>query len=309
MNHNLSSRRRFRPLLGRYFAVALMVAGLAYPLRALAQSEVHGIDRVQFVSLTPMKPRPEDELDTLRLGAEVEYKLDSVQHALLALLLFEDNAADPVPGITDSVEVGQGTGRTALTVAYSPRPDVRTLSTFVGLFREDKTLITYVATTPFSLGPWRGRAAFDDGMSARQAGDYARAVDEFSTAVRLSPDTGGYYYWKADSLLQLGRVDEAIAGYDRALELTPGDSPSLIGRGVAWLWKHEWQPAIDDLSAAIDRGGAAEAQLAWAHRARGVAYTATDRRGEALADYETYLAMDPGASDRDEVERLIQALQ
>src|SRR5262249_2681981 len=134
-----------------------------------------------------------------------------------------------------SVDIEPGSGQSMLSVQYPLRAGIHALSAFVGLFRDDRSLITYVATTPFQLGPWPGRAAFEDGMRARQAGDFAEAVKLLSTAIALSPDTSAYFYWRADCQLQLGHVDEALADYTHTLDLAPDDQASRIGRGIAWL--------------------------------------------------------------------------
>jgi tetratricopeptide (TPR) repeat protein len=303
--------RSLRPRLIRSAAVLglLGLLGLAVPQSTSAQSQTPGPDSVQLLRLSPVRPRLDRAASTLRLEAQVEYHLDTLPHAFLALLVFEDNSPNSVPGTSSSVQVERGTGQVALAVDYALRPSVRALSTFVGLFAEDKTLITYVATNPFLLGPWPGRAVFEDGMVARQAGDYAQALEDLSTAVRLSPETASYYYWRADTHLQLGQFDDAIMDYTLALGLAPADQASRIGRGISWLWKDEWQKALDDLTQAIDSGAAPAELIAWAHRARGTAYRALDRPAEAVADYQTYLAMDGGASDRAEVEGWIKVMQ
>ena len=95
---------------------------------------------------------------------------------------------------------------------------------------------------PISLESVPGRVAFTRAMAARNEGDFPGAIRYFTAAIEVAPDNGFFRYWRADALMRLDEFD-AIADYNGALALLPGDRPSLIGRGVAWLWKESWQAA------------------------------------------------------------------
>ena len=88
----------------------------------------------------------------------------------------------------------------------------------------------------------------------------------------------------------------------------PNDRASRVGRGITNLWLGDAQSAVDDLSAAIGGTTAPDNVTAWAHRARGLAYARLGQAQDAVADYEQYLALSPGATDRDEVAAWIAAL-
>ncbi|MEK7413336.1 MAG: tetratricopeptide repeat protein, partial [Planctomycetota bacterium] len=51
-------------------------------------------------------------------------------------------------------------------------------------------------------------------------------------------------------LLQLGRLDDAIADYDRALTKSPNIPSSLFGRAVAWARKGDRAKSESDAAAA-----------------------------------------------------------
>lgn len=73
-------------------------------------------------------------------------------------------------------------------------------------------------------GQWEEIEAYQSGRRAYDQGDYASAVEYFSRAVELNPDSPRYGYRLAGALMNLKRYDEAIAALQGALT---GDSESV----------------------------------------------------------------------------------
>ena len=151
--------------------------------------------------------------------------------------------------------------------------------------------------------------AFDEAMAARQAGDDQQALQELTRAMELAPGNGVLYYWRGDTFNRLTRYDEAIADFTRAIQLMPQDNSSRLGRGVAFLWKGEPAAAVPDLTFAIQHGDRGDPVTAWAHRARGLCQVALGQPSQVIADFEAYLALQPDAPDRAEVESWIAGLR
>ena len=59
------------------------------------------------------------------------------------------------------------------------------------------------------------------GIAAAQAGDHARAVDEYREALRLDPRLVDGYVNLAQSLLALDRRSDALAQIEAALRIDP----------------------------------------------------------------------------------------
>ncbi len=55
------------------------------------------------------------------------------------------------------------------------------------------------------------------GVAEFQSGSFASALTSFDSAVALKPDNVGFYLGQGSALQQLGRLDEALQTYDRAL--------------------------------------------------------------------------------------------
>jgi tetratricopeptide (TPR) repeat protein len=302
---NITRMTRFLALITGS-ALLLCVPG-ATPASARQQTPVS--DQIALVNLTASQAGPRSRPGTLRFEAKLNYRLQTASRGSLLLFLFENDSETSTQQSSERVPVPGGTGEMTLNIDYEPGPDIRTLSLLVALFGEDERLLTWVATNPFSLAPWPGRAAFEDAMVARLAGDHPKALEHLSRAIELSPETGNYYYWRADTLIRLGRHDSALADYTRALELMPQDRASRVGRAVALLWKNDARGTIHDATIVIENSPRPDRWTAWAHRARGVAYSRLGQRSEAIADYEAYLSLVPDAPDRAEVETWIAGLR
>ena len=87
----------------------------------------------------------------------------------------------------------------------------------------------------------------------------------------------------------LGRADDAVADYSKALELKPGYANALHNRGLLRYHAAEHVQALEDFDAAI----AAEPQFVVARHNRGAALIALGRLHEAVQAFSTALALDP----------------
>ena len=305
-------------LLGRFLAGLAFLLTLAWlpPAPALAQDSpslrtVYYPDVVNVFRVTADVVAPRDAPAEVRFDVVIDYNLISADDGFLLVFLFEDNVQSSTMNSEQGYKVKLGQGRARMTAAYSPKPGAQNVSVFVGLFAADETLLTWTATdpkAPISLESVPGRVAFTRAMAARNEGDFPGAIRYFTAAIEAAPDNGFFRYWRADALMRLDEFDAAIADYNGALALLPGDRPSLIGRGVAWLWKESWQAAAADATSVIDAPVRPDPLTAWAYRARGVARASLGQLGPATSDYQSYLSLAPQAPDRPTIERWIEEL-
>ncbi|MBU1068835.1 tetratricopeptide repeat protein [Myxococcota bacterium] len=85
------------------------------------------------------------------------------------------------------------------------------------------------------------------------------------------------------------RWDRAERDYDRALKLSPGYGPALVGRASARIGLNRYAEALSDVDAAL--AGSPD-RLEWRSR-RGVLLHALGRYEEALAEFDRVLARSP----------------
>ncbi len=99
-------------------------------------------------------------------------------------------------------------------------------------------------------------------------------------------------YNQATELLGLGRYEEAVAGYDRAIALEPRRAASHVNRGLALQHLGRYEDALASYDAAV----ALDPSSADAQTDRGTALENLGRIEEALASYGAAVALDPKSS-------------
>jgi tetratricopeptide (TPR) repeat protein len=298
MNH--WTARTLIPILVVALAALSTPGAMAAPANATE-------DHLGLVSVTTRAATTES-VDVIPFQVVVNYQLQSADSGFLLLFVFENEAVSSTSQSSATLPIESGSGQQTFNIDYPLKPNVRTLTLMVAMFKSQQSLITWASTKPIDLAPWPGRAAFDKAMAARGTGDYASADNFFSQAIQASPGTGTYYYWRGETRTHLNEYTDAIDDFNRSIDLMPDDLASRVGRGVALLWSGDAQSAIGDLSFAIDRSTGPDHLTALAYRARATAEAALKQAPEAITDYQAYLAIAPDAPDRSQVEGWIADL-
>lgn len=76
------------------------------------------------------------------------------------------------------------------------------------------------------------------------------ALADCNAAIEKAPDVAQYLDSRGLVLLRLGRIDDAIGDYDRALAKRPNIPSSLFGRAVGWARKGDRPKSENDVAAA-----------------------------------------------------------
>jgi tetratricopeptide (TPR) repeat protein len=123
--------------------------------------------------------------------------------------------------------------------------------------------------------------AFERGVVALEAGDHLRAVREFEEALAAADDDArraASHNKRGVALVALGRREEALEAFCRALDHDEGHAPALVNVGNLLLEDAHPLDAIDYYEAAIR----ADAAYAAAHRNLGIALKRVGRRSAAV---------------------------
>ena len=96
-----------------------------------------------------------------------------------------------------------------------------------------------------------GQNAFITGDKFFEDGDYTRALEEYEFALQQEPDAPYLARAKARALMQLGRNEEALAWFDRAVNLQPFFGGTYANRGILYDRMGQYELAIADYEKAL----------------------------------------------------------
>jgi serine/threonine protein kinase/tetratricopeptide (TPR) repeat protein len=83
---------------------------------------------------------------------------------------------------------------------------------------------------------------------------YEEAALGFSVCVGAAPDIAGCYYNRALALAALGRTDQALRDYDRALVIDPTLAAAALNRGILHYQHKRYAQALTDLRTSLEHG-------------------------------------------------------
>ncbi|MBI3861203.1 MAG: tetratricopeptide repeat protein, partial [Planctomycetia bacterium] len=105
----------------------------------------------------------------------------------------------------------------------------------------------------------------------------------------LDPRSSAAFSARGAALLGTGKIDDALADLEEALQLDPQNRHACITRGHAWCQKQEFESALGDLTCALTLHQDAPAFIL-----RGDIRAELGAFDKAIADYTEALKLDPG---------------
>lgn len=131
---------------------------------------------------------------------------------------------------------------------------------------------------------------FDKGRELAQQGDFKGAAIEFEAVLKKDRDNVSAMTMLGVAYYNLERLDEAIAQYQQAIELAPGDADIHSNLAAAYVQKKEMDKALEEYQTAIDLNP----ELAEAHFGLGVVHLQAGRKQEAIRAFESFQQYDQG---------------
>jgi protein O-GlcNAc transferase len=119
------------------------------------------------------------------------------------------------------------------------------------------------------------------------------ALADFDRALLQRVDSAVVHVNRGNALFRLDRVEEALASYARALVLEPQNADAQFNKGNALLKLNRWAEALSCYEAVA----ALRPAFAKGHYYRGLALRRLERPREALASFERALAIEPKYRD------------
>jgi tetratricopeptide (TPR) repeat protein len=130
---------------------------------------------------------------------------------------------------------------------------------------------------------------YSEGLNFSANGSYAEAVAAYDKAVFIYPGNADAWNNRGIALENLGRFSEAVSSYDKAVTLQPAYAEAWFNRGVAFRKMGRYADAV----ASYDKAVAINPSYAEAWLNRGVALDYLGRYEESVASYDKALALRP----------------
>jgi len=138
------------------------------------------------------------------------------------------------------------------------------------------------------------------GRALRDADQHAAAINAYGRSLEARPTPEAYIH-RGVARFDMRAFDDAIADFDAALRLAPGNGEALNNRAWTLYRKGDHRAAIVD----ADKAVAALSTEGYVWDTRAHIHEALGNKAEAIRDYRQAIALDPStASSRDGLRRL-----
>ncbi|EAN90290.1 hypothetical protein C3747_28g35 [Trypanosoma cruzi] len=128
------------------------------------------------------------------------------------------------------------------------------------------------------------------GLAYRKKGDYLRAIDEYSAALRLDPKNFKALFNRGFCNDKVEDYNAAIRDYEAAMKLEPGYAYTYYNLGISYdRWGGHYKEAI----AMFDKAIALDGNNADFYHNRGFSQRKLGKYREAVKDYTMALSLDP----------------
>jgi tetratricopeptide (TPR) repeat protein len=132
-------------------------------------------------------------------------------------------------------------------------------------------------------------SAFFHGLQRQIARQYREAIAYYDKAIQLNPRDGEVYFHRGTAYAELRQYQRAIQDYNDAIRLKPGDALAYDRRGVAYAGLGQYERAIEDYNDALR----VNSRYAWAYGHRGLAWLYLQRDTQAESDLKKAFELDP----------------
>jgi tetratricopeptide (TPR) repeat protein len=113
-------------------------------------------------------------------------------------------------------------------------------------------IVSIFVATGCGLGTGEYKDAVLDGASHLNLGKTEEALKDFNRAIKIDPTQQDGYMGRADTLNTMGRYEEALKDYKKVLEIDPTLAQAYINRAIAYSHLGRYKKAIADYEKGLE---------------------------------------------------------
>ncbi len=252
---------------------------------------------VKFFDQLEDRSRQKDWLEWLdRFGTKAMNSAANNQK-LGAIMMQLGEKVESIPSLRKLGEKSYRLGRAILTQQMPSEiweyygTDATLAQTEINAFLETKDSLTEPTleleiqeVNPEDAGEW-----FNLGLQQADAGKMEEAIASWDRVLALKPELDAVWHNRGAGLAQLGKFEEAIASFDKALELQPNSPQSWHDKGLALYQLKRWEQAIDSWDKLLEFSP--DDYQTWYNR--GCVLETIGKKEEALISYQKALEIKP----------------
>lgn len=287
-------------MIKRIGIIAIVIAGLAFPLQASVQGRMAGVVKdqtgapVSGVEITIVSMKMSSRQYKTRTDAEGKFTQIGLWPEFYQVS-FKKNGYMP---ISSEVRVRiDETSKLEITLRTADQAVQRQLSDadkkFVRgnkLYAEGKypeAVEIFQEAVTMSADQWAYH--FNLGLAAKKAGLEDQTISAFGKAVELNPDSFSCNKEIGEALAKAQRFDEARPYYDKAYEINQDDADTNYNYGLVLLKTGDSEKALEVLRRAVSL----KEDYAEAYYQLGTIYVGQNNKPEAIANLEKFLELAP----------------
>ena len=130
---------------------------------------------------------------------------------------------------------------------------------------------------------------YNRGVAYSNTGKYTQAIADFDKAIELNPLQSVFYWSRGRIYRLLGDNDRAIVDFNKTIELKPDEALAYYERGIAYANKAQFCEAIAD----FDKATELNPNDAAMYCGRGVTYSSMGNHDAAIDDFDKAIELDP----------------
>ena len=131
------------------------------------------------------------------------------------------------------------------------------------------------------------------GITYHDLGNFAEAIENYTTVSVQQPGDFGVHFNLANSLFDNGQLDDAIEQFGEARVLDPDHEDTQYNLGVVLLEAERYEELIDLYTEFLSNTPDIEKSDATIHYNLGVAYSKIDKPLEAASTFKRAIQIDP----------------